>query len=97
MSTNIKKLVVLADAFEKKLATENAGEYGGKGEFELPSDHKAAMVLKNGTFSCANCKFVNVEKHECNSVHYIKWNGESRKLPNAPLTFICSDWFEPKN
>lgn len=93
--SGIKRLIVLADDFEKKLAADK-GEYGGKGGFELPPDHKAAMVLESGTFSCANCKFVNAEKHECNSDYYIKWNGGSKKLPDAPLDKICSDWFSPK-
>lgn len=89
----IKSLLILAKKYEKASSKEN---YGGKGEFELPDNHKAAMVLKEGTFSCANCKFVNKEKHECNNEHYIEWNGGSKKLPDAELELICSDWFEPK-
>lgn len=87
---NVKKLVVLANNFQTKVA-EKRDQYGGI-EFELPPDHKAMMVLKNGGFSCANCRFVNAEKHECNNEYYIKWNG-SKKLPDAPLDKICSDWF----
>lgn len=82
--------------WESAEANDDKNNYGGKGKFELPSDHKAAMVLTSGTFSCANCKFVNAEKHECNNSHYIEWNGGSKKLPDAPLDKICSDWFEPK-
>jgi hypothetical protein len=93
---NVKKLIVLAEDFEKKLGAENKGQYGGKGPFKLPETHMAAMVLESGTFSCANCKFVDAEKHECSSPHYIKWNGGSKKLPDAPLEKICSDWFDPK-
>lgn len=84
------------DRWINALADDGKDGYGGKGPFELPPEHKAALVLESGTFSCANCKFVNAEKHECNNPYYIKWNGDSRKLPDAPLDKICSDWFDPK-
>ena len=89
-----KHLVVLAEKFAQKIGKPK-GEYGGKGPLILPASHKALLVLESGTFSCANCKFVNAEKHECGSPHFIEWNG-GRKLPDAPLEKICSDWFEPK-
>lgn len=90
--TELKRLTTLAAKFAK----ETKGEYGGKGPFELPTDHTAGMVIKSGTFSCANCKYVDAEKHECKNTHYIVWNGDDPKLPDAPLDKICSDWFEPK-
>lgn len=92
---NIKKLIILADDFEKKLA-ENKGEYGGKGKFELPPEHKAAMQITKGGSSCANCRFVDAENHACKNKYYIQWNGGSDKLPDLPLDEICSDWWEPK-
>jgi hypothetical protein len=92
----VKKLIVLAQKFAKENQEDKERtEYGGY-KFELPADHKAAMIVKNGGFSCANCKFVNVEKHSCGNQHYQDWNG-SDKLPDVPLNQICSDWFEPKN
>lgn len=94
---NIKRLIVLADQFEQKIAAESQGEYGGKGPFELPSDHKAAMQVTKGGSCCKNCEYVNAEKHACKNQHYIKWNGGDDKLPNLPLDEICSDWWEPAN
>ena len=94
---SIKKLTVLAEDFETKLIAEAAkGEYGGKGPFELPKKHKAAMQVTKGGSSCQNCKFVNAGKHECKNKYYIKWNGGSKKLPDLPLDEICSDWWEAK-
>ena len=95
--SNVKRLVVLAEQFEEKLLAEGKkGEYGGKGDFELPKSHKAAMQVTKGGSSCKNCKFVNAEKHECKNKYYIKWNGGSKKLPDLPLDEICSDWWMPK-
>jgi len=90
-----KRLLILAQKFEE-LTEQEENNYGGKGKFELPSNHKAAMVIENGTFSCANCKFVDVENHSCNNSYYIQWNGGDGKLPNVSLEKICSDWFEVK-
>lgn len=94
---NIVKLNVLADKFALKIqANDSSGEYGGKGEFELPSTHKAAMQVTKGGSSCKNCKFVDPENHACKNKYYIKWNGDSKKLPDLPLDEICSDWWEPQ-
>jgi len=71
------------------------GEYGGKGEFELPDSHKAAMQVTKGGSCCKNCKYVDADKHECKNQYYIKWNG-GPKLPDLPLDEICSDWWEAK-
>lgn len=95
-STTDNWMNALNDDSKEKSEDNSENNYGGKGEFELPPDHKAAMVIKGGSFSCANCKFVNAEKHECNNPYYIKWNGGDKKLPDAPLRNICSDWFSPK-
>lgn len=92
---NIKRLIVLADHFEEKLAA-NEGEYGGKGAFELPPTHKAAMEVTKGGSSCQNCRFVDAEKHACKNKYYIQWNGGDDKLPPLPLDQICSDWWEAK-
>ncbi len=69
--SNIKKLTVLADYFEKN--SLETGEYGGKGPFELPKSHKAAMQVTKGGSSCKNCKFVDAENHACKNEYYIKW------------------------
>lgn len=90
--TKLKRLATLV----MKYAKEAESEYGGKGPFELPADHTAAMVIKSGSFSCAHCEYVDAEKHECKNHYYIQWNGDDPKLPDAPLDKICSDWFEPK-
>ena len=95
--SNLRRLTVLADTFARKLAAEEGkGEYGGKGEFELPDNHKAAMQVTKGGSCCENCKHVDAENHACKSPYYIKWNGGDPKLPDLPLDEICSDWWEPK-
>lgn len=70
--------------------------YGGKGSFELPSNHIAALQVPKGGSCCLNCEFVDEEKHECKSPYYIKWNGNDPKLPDLPLDEICSDWWQGK-
>lgn len=90
----VHHLIALSKKFEQATQTSDINNYGGKGKFELPPNHKAAIVLESGTFSCANCKFVDAENHACKNKHYIEWNGGDSKLPNAPLNKICSDWFE---
>jgi hypothetical protein len=72
------------------------GEYGGKGVYELPESHVAAMKVSKGGSSCFTCKFVNAKDHKCKNSFYINWNGGKDKLPNLPLDEICSDWWEPK-
>ena len=89
-----KRLIILAKKFEEKHT--NKGEYGGKGPFTLPPNHKAAMQVTKGGTTCANCQFVDAEKHECKNPHYILWNGDDPKLPDLPLDEICSDWWEPQ-
>ena len=71
------------------------GEYGGKGEFQLPEEHKAGMIVPKGGSSCANCKFLSEDKKNCGNKYWIKWNGGDTKLP-APADEYCSDWFQPK-
>lgn len=90
MST--KRLLIFAEEVANKIE----GKYGGKGKFELPSNHKAAMQVTKGGSCCKNCKYVDAENHECNNKYYIQWN-ESKKLPDLPLDEICSDWWEPHN
>lgn len=90
--SSIKRLRVLAENFAAKLA-EMENKYGGKGPFELPNNHKAALQVPKGGSCCANCKFVDAEKHECKSPYYIKWNGNDPALPDLPLDEICSDWW----
>jgi hypothetical protein len=94
--SKIHKLLVLADEYEKLATASEKGEYGGKGEFELPKSHVAAMQVTKGGSCCKNCKYVDAAKHECKNPHYIKWNGDDPKLPVLPLDEICSDWWEPK-
>lgn len=89
----VKRLIVLANEFAEKLASKD-GEYGGKGPFELPDTHKAAMQVSKGGSCCENCEYVDAEKHECKNQYYIKWNGNDPKLPDLPLDEICSDWWE---
>lgn len=90
-----KKLIVVADNIDKKLSS-NKQKYGGKGKFELPNTHIAAMEVTKGGSCCKNCKFVNSKLHECNNEYYFQWNGDSKKLPDLPLDQICSDWWEAK-
>ena len=69
--TDVRRLVVFAEDFAAKLSQKD-GEYGGKGEFELPEDHKAAVQVTKGGSCCKNCKFVDADKHECKNQYYIK-------------------------
>lgn len=75
---------------------EENGEYGGKGKFELPDNHIAALQVPAGGSSCNNCKYVDKDNHECRNEYYIRWNGDDKKLPDLPLDEICSDWWEEK-
>jgi len=90
---SVKQLTLLAEQFSIKLA--QTGEYGGKGPFELPSTHKAAMQVTKGGSSCNNCKFVDAANHACLNKYYIQWNGGDGKLPERSLDSTCSDWWEP--
>lgn len=87
-----QRLIVLENLFK---SAEQQGEYGGKGPFELPDEHKAAMQVTKGGSSCSNCKWVDAEKNECKSDYYIKWNGGDPKIP-MPLDEFCSDWWQAK-
>ena len=87
-----ERLKILESLFK----TAENGEYGGKGPFELPKSHKAAMQVTKGGSSCKNCSFVDAENHACKNEYYIKWNGDDGKLPDLPLDEICSDWWQPK-
>ena len=92
----IKRLIVLANNFDSKASRPSKGEYGGKGKFELPTNHIAAIEVPEGGSCCANCKCVDAENHECMNKYYIEWNGGNSKLPDLPLNKICSDWYEPE-
>lgn len=87
-------VIVLAEQFEKKIAAK--AEYGGKGSFELPSSHKAAMKVTKGGSSCKNCRFVDAKNHSCKNKYYIEWNGGDSKLPDLELDEFCSDWWMPQ-
>jgi hypothetical protein len=88
----MKKLnkLKLIEKLNKRLLNE---EYNG-GEYELPSNHKAALIVPKGGSSCINCKFWNQDTQRCVSEHYIKWNGDGT-IPVSPDEY-CSDWWEPK-
>jgi hypothetical protein len=87
-----ERLRVLENIF--KVAEKS--EYGGKGPFNLPKNHKPFMKITKGGSSCKNCVFVNAEKHECNNKYYIEWNGGDKKLPESSLDEMCSDWWSDK-
>jgi hypothetical protein len=72
---------------------DEAPNYGGKGPFELPPDHVAAIQVPKGGACCAKCKFVDVANHACLEPNYVNWNGGDSALPDLPLDEICSDWF----
>lgn len=74
---------------------EEPNNYGGQGEFELPANHVAAIVVPAGGSCCENCKYVDPDNHACTNEYYIKWNGGDGALPEEPLDSICSDWYEP--
>lgn len=71
--------------------------YGG-GEYEVPSDHLAAMKVPNGGACCTNCEYwakgKNGEEGKCLNKMYEKWAGTA-SIPEDPNEY-CSDWWEPK-
>lgn len=69
--------------------------YGGKGKFTLPENHKPFMKVPAGGSSCANCLFLSECGKHCTNKHFIEWYGSS-ELP-TPINEYCSDWYEPKN
>lgn len=87
MKNSKSKLIENAN---KKLLAEDYG----KNEFDLPSNHKPALIVPKGGSCCMNCKFWDTDKGECINKLYIKWNGDG-KIPKPPDEF-CSDWWEPK-
>ena len=76
---------------------EPEDSYGGKGPFELPSDHKAGMKVTKGGSSCSNCKFGDPREDgpHCLNTYWVKWNGGDDKIP-APADEYCSDFWQPK-
>lgn len=93
-----KRVLQLVNQFHKLAAEEETNNYGGKGPFELPADHKAGMKVTHGGSSCANCKFGEMRDDgpHCNNKLWQKWNGNESRLPvDDPLDY-CSDWWEPK-
>ena len=93
-----KKLIVLANNFAIKLAAEEKGEYGGKGPFELPDNHKAGMIVPKGGSCCANCKFMEMRKDgpHCTASYWVQWNGGDSRLPVDDPETYCSDFWMPK-
>ena len=73
-----------------KLLLEN---YGGKGKFQLPPEHEAAIRVPKGGSSCSSCKYWNGSK--CSSTYYQEWSGNNGEIPFSPDEY-CSDWYEPK-
>jgi hypothetical protein len=95
---SIVHLMVVSNFLEEKLKIyAETGEYGGKGKFELPDSHKAAIQVPKGGSCCQNCRFVDAQNHACKNTYYIQWNGGDDKLPDLPLDEICSDWWESSN
>jgi hypothetical protein len=80
-------------SFKHKIAVD-ANNYGGMGEFILPDDHKAGMVVPKGGSSCANCRFASTDGKHCLNVYWVEWNGGNPAIP-APADEYCSDWYEP--
>jgi len=80
------------DRYRQAVHRAMGGEYGGEGEFKLPEGHKPILGVPKGGSCCANCRFVNAEKHTCGEPNYIRWNG-GPKLPDKPLDELCSDWY----
>lgn len=92
----MRKLLVLAQEFEDKLDSDK--NYGGKGPFKLPPDHKAGMIVPKGGACCANCKFGEMREDgpHCKSTYWIEWNGGDSRLPVDDPETYCSDFWSPK-
>lgn len=69
-------------------------DYGG-GEFRLPPDHLAGMVVHPDGASCLTCHFLGPDRLMCGNELFVAWNGGSGKLP-APAERYCSDWYQPR-
>ena len=92
---DILKIAVRVAQQDDITPEESTGQYGGKGPFNLPDDHIAAMQVPKGGSCCANCSFVDAENHACTEPNYIAWNGGDGALPELELDEICSDWYTP--
>jgi len=95
MDHQVARRVALRLIAQDEGGGDESGQYGGKGPFNLPEDHVAAIQVPKGGSSCQNCRFVDVENHACNEPNYITWNGGDPSLPDLPLDEICSDWYSP--
>jgi hypothetical protein len=69
---------------------------GPEVKIDVPDDHLPLIPTPKGGSSCANCRFVDAEAHECNSPEYVEWNG-GPELPSRDLDSMCSDWWEPED
>lgn len=96
MNVKISDLgTIIIKRLEEVSKSKQIGEYGGKGEFNLPDNHKAGMKVPKGGSSCANCKFLSEDGKNCGNKYWIAWNGGNAKLP-APADEYCCDWFKSK-
>lgn len=74
---------------DKKEETNN---YGGKGDFVLPADHKAGMQVPKGGAMCANCEFHKEKDNLCGNKNWVQWNGGDNKIP-VPGDEYCCDFY----
>lgn len=66
--------------------------FGGKGKYVLPKDHKAGLQVPKGGSCCANCEYWTGDR--CTNKYYQQWAGTD-KIPH-PADEYCTDWWEPK-
>lgn len=72
-----------------------AGKKSG-GKFHLPKAHSPFMKIPDGSFSCANCRYLKDAKAKtCGEPNFVAWNG-GPVIPADDLRKACSDWFEPR-
>ncbi len=91
-------ILKIATRIAKTPETLPGGEFGGKGSFVLPPEHKAGIEVPKGGSSCANCKFGEAKDDgpHCNNIYWIEWNGGDAKLPVEDPSTYCSDWWSSK-
>jgi hypothetical protein len=61
-------------------------------KIDVPAGHQVGMRVPKGGSSCAKCKYVNDGGEECSEPNFIKWNDDSRKLPE-PANEYCCDFY----
>lgn len=90
-------LKIIGQDLDEEDPVEEEGVFGGKGPFNLPDDHVAAIKVPKGGSCCANCHFGEMRDDgpHCNEPNWTVWNGGNSRLPVDDPETYCSDWYKP--